>query len=550
VIAAAGGGDALLDRVYRETDWATRPAVGEFEGQLAVTAHLRHIHTDVQPNVHAAAFELCRRLAAVTPRAERFICDAIWADGLPAGIGDYRLATLRLVRRALPSPARVAWNRAQVRALTRLVAAPSDTQRTTSLAAAVREIADWVRQAGDFYCRAERPGKLWLGLLQIRKILTSFVAPPSVDGAQSGPLAQGSFAGNDKLHSFVVGLQRLMSELTDGVSENPMLMAARTADLARDALALQNPVLWRNAAQPPIPELVKLETTLWEIRAVLGDAATDPESHRTAALRFGTTSRRHSILRRAAEAARARAEAVLARRRESIKAAFAARGLDVQVATKPSDKDRGWKWPDVEYAAVLVVESIFDFLPFEDTFAELASELDLGGPLTFAPVVHGLIPPFAMSFITSILPNIEFGESWSGHLPYSVLPEDEVRKLFDSVVDAAVTASSAMMQRDRAFNEAETAFVDVLAERYSRGVEALVAIAASREDDLLPDVVGLLARMGERLVDQHTTPDGPDALALEFTRMVRGEMTEMGRELMVARILLMERAAIAAGQAG
>ncbi|WP_163233917.1 hypothetical protein [Caulobacter rhizosphaerae] len=544
VIAAAGGVDALLDRVYHETDWATRPEHGEFDGQPAVTAHLRHIHTEVQPDIHAAALELCRRLAAVTPHAERFVCNAIWADGLPAGMGEYRLATLRPIRRAFPSPARVAWNRAQLRALTRLVATTSDTQRTTSLASTIREIADGVRQAGDFYCRGQRPGAFWLGLLQIRKLLTSFVAPPSVDETHGGPLARGSLAGNDQLHSFVVGLQRLMTELTDGVSESPTLMAARTADLARDALALQDPTVWRNTAQPPIAELVELETTLWEIRAVLGDAAEDPEGHRTAALRFGATSRRHNILRRAAEAARARTEATLERKRETIKTAFAARGLAVEVATKPLDKDRGWKWPDAEYAAMLVVESLFDFPALEPVFAELAAQLELGGPLTFAPIVHGFVPPFAFTFISSVLPDIEFGPNWSGRLPFPALPDDDVRKLFDRAVDAVVTTSSAMMERGRGRNDAETAFLDVLADRYSQSVEALLVIANADGDALLSEALGLLGRMGQRLVDEHEASAGTDTLALECTRMMRGEMTEVGRELMAARLLLMERAAI------
>ena len=115
------------------------------------------------------------------------------------------------------------------------------------------------------------------------------------------------------------------------------------------------------------------------------------------------------------------------------------------------------------------------------------------------------------------------------------LPEDEVCKLFDSTVDAVVTTSSAMMERGRDRNEAETAFLDVLTDRYSQGVEALLAIANAEEDTLLAEALGLLGRMGQRLVDEQDAPAGTDTLALECTRMMRGEMTEVGRELMAAR---------------
>lgn len=290
LVDAAGGTEHLLDRLYVETAWATPPTLGEFEGQAAVFSNLKFVHPEVQPDIHAAAVAYCRKLAAVAPAAERIVCDAVWADGQPAGMGDHTMATLRLVRRAVTPDATVAWNRAQSRAISRLVATGTATGRVTFLASAIREVAGWVEQAGDFYCRQTRPDARWLALLQVRKLLTTFVSPPSVENVQGGPLAAGAMAGHDYLHGFVTGLERLMTELTDGVSDKPNLIAARTVDLAREALKLQDPAVWRNTAEPPIEPLKALEATLWNIRAVLGDAVNDPSSRQTAALQFGTVT--------------------------------------------------------------------------------------------------------------------------------------------------------------------------------------------------------------------------------------------------------------------
>gem|GEM_PF-2537380 len=543
VVEGAGGVEYLLSRLHQETPWATPPKLGEFEGEPAVLADLRYIHPETQPDIHAAAVKFSERMAALAPRAQRIVCDAIWPDGKPAGIGDYQIATLRLIRRAIPAPARVAWNRAQLRAITRLVATETETQRTGAIAKAIREVADWVREAGDFYCRNEVPGAYWKALLQISRLITSLVAPPAVEQTQTGPLSQGSLAGHDKLHGFVVGLQRLMTELTDGISAEPGLMAVRTSDLARDALALQDANLWRNTAEPPIAALVSLETTLWEIRAVLSDAAADAEGRRRAALRFSKMSRHNSALAKGAAEARCRADDEVAKTSEIIRTAFANRGLEVTVAAKPSEKNKGWRWPEVEYAALVPVESVFDFFPFEAIYIEVAKELDLASPLAFAPVIHGHVPPLALTFTISVLPDLEFGPKWEGNLPFPVLPDDEDRQLFDRGMDALVAVSATLMHRERDLIEAEETVQSGMFDRASKAIDVLSDMAVEREDELLAEAVGLLARAGRRIVEEASAPPGPDTLAVDAIGIVRVEVSEFGGELLAARLLLMERAA-------
>jgi len=543
LVDAAGGTEHLLDRLYVETAWATPPTLGEFEGQAAVFSNLKFVHPEVQPDIHAAAVAYCRKLAAVAPAAERIVCDAVWADGQPAGMGDHTMATLRLVRRAVTPDATVAWNRAQSRAISRLVATGTATGRVTFLASAIREVAGWVEQAGDFYCRQTRPDARWLALLQVRKLLTTFVSPPSVENVQGGPLAAGAMAGRDYLHGFVTGLERLMTELTDGISDKPSLIAARTVDLAREALKLQDPAVWRNTAEPPIEPLKALEATLWNIRAVLGDAVNDPSSRQTAALQFGTVSRRHSVLQRAADRARTRAEARIEQTRETIRAALEARGVTATVISRPAEKARGWQWPEVEYAALVPMETVIDVFPLEPVLAECGLALDLDGSLSLAPVVQGHVAPMGFVYIRSVLPLTTFLQDWKDHLPFPPLPESEARQRFERGIDAAFALSFMSRQRDGELNEEEEAFFSVMAERLAADLNTLVPFLGDNPHPMVGDAALFLCEAAQRVATEASDQTISPTLAEDYIGVVRGVITPFAEGLILARLGLIDHEA-------
>ncbi|MFY8210797.1 MAG: hypothetical protein ACOVOE_16010 [Caulobacter sp.] len=539
--AAAGGVAALLARVHLDTPWSTPPRLEIFEGQPAVHSNLFFIHPETQPDLREAALAYGRRLAAVAPETERFVCDVIGADGEPFAIGDHRLVSLRLTRRALTAQARIAWNRAQLRAVTRLVATGTDTGRATAVAGAIREIEVAVREAGDFYCRNLRPDGRWQALLSIRKLLVSFVDPPGVAETTSGPRGQGALAGGDRLYSFLTGLHRLMTELTDGVSDQPALMAVRTLNLARDAASLRAPEVWRNTAEPPIAALESLEADLLDVRAVLADAAAASSERATAALRFTTVSRKHSVLARAASAARERADQAVASRRVEIASAFAARGVEVEVIAKPLAKDEGWLWPAVEYAAFHRVDSVLDFVPLEPILAEVGGLLDRRHNLTFAPVVRGWLAPFGFRFVQTVWPEFDMLGAWGEHSPYPALAADPAREEVERAFDALfVVASISAIGRD--LNPVEDALLEQQIARVSEAVTAFRQRVASSGDPLLLEVLGLLARLCERVGAEAET-QADVTFGSEVMRMMRGELTPLTQQMASARFLLIDAAA-------
>ncbi|MFG1352770.1 hypothetical protein [Xanthobacter autotrophicus] len=540
----AGGTDHLLDRIYHEHPWATRPELGvDDSGVRTVTAHLRYVHPEVQPDANDAVVKLCDRLAAAAPEADFIVSNVIAPDGEPVSFGNLPLAAKRMPRRNLTASSRIAWNRAQLRAIARLVAAPTSTQRTTDLANAVREVSAWVREAGDFYCRHETPGPYWKALLHIRRLLTTLVPPPRVNEAVNDPLSNGELPGHDRLHGFITDLQRLMGDLTDGVTEQPRLVASRAASIAHDAKILEDPVIWVDTADPPLEPLAKIEGYLWDIRAVLGDAAEDAGPRRRAALRFSKTSRKHSVLARAATQARERAEAEAARQRHRIAEAFSAAGVTAQVVSRYHDKDKGIFWPAVDYAAVVEVESLIEFLQLEPVFASVAEGLELSTQLSFAPVIQSRLPPLAFSFIRRCLPDLDFLERWGAILPFPPLPKDPASVRLDQAIDAISVLSARAAERNRDLRPDEVDFLEKMTARWQGAVEALAEIATVSEDSLVAEVVMFLARAGERLDAEVQAPTGNESIALDIYRVTQGVMTPFIQELMIARLLLMERAA-------
>lgn len=542
LVEAVGGTEALLDRIYRETPWVTKPVVGESDGVRCVTGYVRYVHPEAQPDLNAEVVRLCEAMAAAVPDAELLISDALLSNGRPFGYGEYTPNSKRMPRRALPAPARVAWNRAQIRSIHRLVAASTETARTTSLAKAIAELGTRLREAGDFYCRMEIPGPKWKLFLQMRNLLTTFVQPPSIDEVVSGPLEMGKLNDNDKLHNFVTGLQQLMGELTDGVSERPALMAKRTADLARDAESLLHPELWRMTSEPPLETLAQIGHTLWEIRAVLGDAAMDPEGRRRAALRFSTTSRRHSILLRAAEEARQRAETSIATRREEIRLALAAQGLDVEVFSRPSIKEAGMQWPDVEFAALLKVDALTDWLRTETSVAAAITALENPPRVSYGAVIGGNLAPFGLTFILSLLPSTTFADEWADSLPYPPIGDEDLR-LYDEAFDAIHTLSTIGAESGRELNGKEMAFFNSLLERCSRNIQRLAAKQEETPDETIAEAIGSIVRAFDRFgAEAEGTRMGVLAADL-LGGLAAGSVNDLTLEILCVRIALIERAA-------
>lgn len=539
LIDAAGGTDVLLDRLHHDVPWITRPVLGEHEGAVSVSGDIRFVSPEVQSDVHADVVRLCELMAIAAPQAQWIISCARAPNGQPAGYGGHEIASKCMKRDVLLAPARIAWNRAQIRAVRHLVAAETQTGRTTALAWAVNELAVQLQEAADFFCRQEEPGVGWKARRMARAILTDFIPPPKADDEVAGPRDQGVAPAHDAMHAFATEAQRLVDELTTAETPSMRLMGVRAVNLARKARELCTPQLWRMTGENPLPALERMSVVLWDIAAVLGDADVDPCRHQSAALRFSKTSRRNNVLGRAAVEARQRAALDVERRTEDIRGILARHGLKVEVLARAQDADVGLTLLNVEYLALLEVESIIDWFLTEPLFVGATQDLPGFTTLAYAPLKHGRIVPTALKFILTVMPYLSLAEDWREQGRYPVL-EDAVLADFKAALEPVVLMSAVLQETGRPLIAAEEAYFEQLLGRILPRLQALGLIAQTELDEVVAWACSFVATAFERVTAQMDGKNAGEVLAIEAARLLPpSQFLLQSLEIQVA---LMERA--------
>ncbi|WP_404934597.1 hypothetical protein [Nitratireductor sp. L15S-10] len=547
LVDLAGGPQALLARLPDELAWITPPELLEAEGddgerELAVQAHVRVISEKVQTDLHGDVVRLCELMLAAAPQARLAVSDSLLPDGTPLMVGGYSFNSKRIYRERLPGTAQIAWNRAQARAIDRLVGAPQETGRTASLASLIRELNQRLDEAANLYLRMEPPKERWRLLVNIGAVLRDFVPPPRVNEAMADSLDPGSYAASDHMHAFAADLQSLVTELADDEGDNMKARAMRVVDLVTMARKLTDPEIWRMISEPPIQAMSDLAERLEDIRAVYGHIANDPTQRRRWATHFSTTSRRHSALPKAAAQARAHAEQVLTARKTAYEAAFAEAGMVANVYARAPAKDEGYAWPHVYFASLLEASSIQEWLATVERFFAVCQTFEDAPRMSCAPLIRNQVPPVAMVRIgDALLPDIDFTKDWRAQLPWPIVEPPLIERLTEILND--MTAVSAMLQDKGAdLNPLETIQVEGHLRRINETIvwfsEAFV-IDPSVANAMASQMVQACYQRLEREFDK-SSPE--ESLAVEFTRTLNNDLSELTAQFTGLRIALMEHA--------
>ncbi len=547
LVDLAGGPQALLARLPDELAWITPPQLLEVEGdngerELAVQAHVRVISESVQTDLHGDVVRLCELMLAAAPQARFAVSDSLLPDGTPLMAGSYSVNSKRIPRENLPGVAQIAWNRAQARAIDRLVGARQETGRTASLASLIRELSQRLDEAANLYLRMESPKERWRLLVNIGAMLRDFVPPPRVDEAMSDSLDPGSYASTDRMHAFAADLQNLVTELADDEGDNMKARAMRVVDLAATARKLADPEIWRMISVPPTQAMSDLAKRLEDVRAVYGHIANDPTQRHRWATHFSTTSRRHSALPKAAVQARTHAEQVLTARKTAYEAAFVEAGLAVHVYARALAKDEGYAWPHVYFVSLLEASSIQEWLLDVERFFVVCQTLEDTPRMSCAPLIRSQIPPIAMVRIgTALLPDTDFTKDWRAQFPWPIVESPLLERVTEVLND--MTAVSAMLQDKGAdLNPLET----IQAENHMRRIDEAAAWF-SEAFAIDPSVANAMAAQMvltclQRLEREFDRPPLEESLAVEFGRTLSNDLTELTAQFAGLRIALMEHA--------
>lgn len=546
LVDLAGGPQALLARLPDELAWITPPKLLEVEGDdgaclLAVQAYVRVISEKMQSDLHGDVVRLCELMLAAAPQAKLAISDSLLPDGAPVMAGDHSINSKRIFRERLPGPAKIAWTRAQARAINRLVGAPQETGRTASLASLIMELNQRLDEAANLYLRMESPKERWRLRVNISALLRNFVPPPRVNEAMSDSLDPGSFDVTDHMHAFAADLQNLVLELANDSGDNMLSRAVRVVDLAATARELADPEIWRMISAPPIQVISELAERLEDIRAVYGHIANDACQRRRWATHFSTTSRRHSALRKAATQARTHAEDALNARKAAYEAEFAEVGLVVHVFARAPAKDEGYAWPHAYFIGLLETPSIQDWLSSLEQFFEVCQTLEGPPRMSCAPLIQSQVSPIAMVRIgEALLPDLDFSNDWGVQIPWPIVETPVLDRLTEFLND--ITAVSAMIQDKKALNALENVQAESHLRRINEAVSWFSEAFTSDPSVANSEVNKVVHACFQRLEREFDGPSPDGSLALEFSRMLNNDFTELTARCAGLRIALMEHA--------
>lgn len=535
-----GGTEQVLSRIHGEVAWVTRPALRSNEdGQLVVSSDVRFQGDSFHGNANDVVVAHCERLLAAVPTADVAASSMLGWDGKPAGFANYPLAVKNIPRGNLPSRVRIAWNRAAVRAIERRTGSKSESARANALFVAITELSSFLADAAEIYCRGSAADEKFKALLKVRGLLNSFIEPPTGGSATRSARDEGGLSASDKALDFVSGVTGLAQELCEDIGR-PLLASVRAAKLREEANALLSADGWRWIEAPPTEELQSLIDTLNDLDAIFGDAHANPEAFRRSRLLAERTSRKHRARIRFGHDARSRAARSVEHTTAGIREALAAKDMDAYVIARPMDDVEAPYWPRVDYAALLPVGHLTEFMLAADDLINTVDELPNVHRVAIAPVRDGLVVAALAGVVYSqFLPMLDFAEKWSALLPFPLLEENGARALneaFNVLLQLSATAANA----DRDLNPEETQYAEGLVESVRGKLAFLLKMLDGHADPDIAEACKLIQEVLHR-VQQELSGDGSSLLAAEIARMANGEPTDFSTRIISYRIGLLER---------
>lgn len=539
-----GGTNHLLSRVHQEIAWVTRPTVEAEDGALVVSSDVRFQGDPIHPNANDTVVAHCERLFAAVPTADVAACTMLGWDGNPAGFQDHSLAVKRIPRENLPTPVRVAWNRAASRAIQSRTGPSTESGRANALATAINELATMLADAAELYCRGLHADQRFEMTLSVRALLNSFIEPPSGGAGTRSAREQGEYSTADQAFDFITSITKLAQDLGSEI-KRPILASVHAAELYAQAEVLLSADNWRWIEVAPTDALQALSQTLGDLDAILGDAHAHPEPFRRSRLNAERTSRnRRARIRFAADArerARRTAEAMTGR----IRVALAARDIDAVVVSRPMDEPSAPYWPRVDYAVLLPVAHLIDYMTLADNFTEVVRQFPDTHRVSIAPVRNGMVVAALAGVVyENFFPLVDFATKWVGHLPYPILEEHAAAALAEAF-NVLLQISAVFANADRDLNDEEAAYTQQLVDSVQSRLKTLETLRDTEYDDDIGAACLLIQEVLDRVL-RELDGDPSERLSTEFARMGNGEQTEFTTRVIAYRIGLLERDIIAA----
>lgn len=535
-LTTQGGSAHLLKRLHSDTAWLTKPTLeNDDDGVSVIRANIRLVNDAVQSNLHERAVSICDMLIAAEPVAQAAAVSAVLGDGHVLKVGDYPVADVRLDRSRIVVPARVAWNRAQLRSIQQVQETGGETARANSLAIALSETLSHLRRAAECFCRLEpAPSKLH-ALASIRQVLTGMILPGRVRSSVSGVLDQGSYDTSDTVADVVQGIQEITKDLVSGKVERPLLKAINTIELSKKMHAVAASELWRYTDLASDVDFESAAQLLKEISYVLADMHACPSESHSSRAALSKRSRKHSALGAASALALARAQGLIEARRRELETQFrkAEPGCVVVARNDPFDH----QWPPASFAILLPCNEIVEFF---QTIERFASEHTWDGPdhRVAAPLLRGKVAArFAVGGVSTVFAQFEFTKEWQALLPYPLL-DDVATAAFDRVLSDCTSISAVMTGLDRDLNSEEADYLNELVIPLADRVDRFLTLRRGNDDELIVAAGTFLAECAQKAISQVQEKGAGPSIAQVQASLIRNEITDANTQLLGYRLML------------
>lgn len=228
-----------------------------------------------------------------------------------------------------------------------------------------------------------------------------------------------------------------------------------------------------------------------------------------------------------------------------IRAALAARNMEALVASRPMDEADAPYWPRVDYAVLLPVGHLVDFMLAAEEFTDAVRQFPDIHRVTIVPVREGLVVAALAGVVYStFLPMLDFAAKWSGHLPLPLLQESAAAALPEAF-NVLLEISATLVNADRDLNEEELGYAQQLVDSVRSRLASLEQLRDTEFDEDIGAACLLIQEVLERVL-RELNGDESERLSAEIARMGNGEPSEFTTRMITYRIGLLERDVIEA----
>lgn len=436
----ATGQQCLLDRIYNEVPWISRPKFQYEEEGLAICADVRCVAASRQPDPHAEVVHLCELLLAVAPRAGLAISNAVAPDGNVVSYGDYALATKRIPRKNLPPTALPEWNRRWLTAVADRVAAPSYTDYLNRATALLRDLLATLESVLDEWFRKGKVSETKCERLNHINDQAEMLTPPRLSPqAVSGKGSADQNEAVTKLQSVLFDCSGNVITRFNKLPEDANSYIFWAGDILKriDAVADNEP--WDLLAEGRPKELQRLRQIVEGLRLMAGESGIrnvnpirtwhKPKAQRKTAFRLASHEARYAFQHR------------LVKTKAEIQQALDTINLSMNLYIKLNENESA-PWPPIEVLITLsIVDSADWFLIVSENTKVLRAAVGFGRKMMLVPLVNGIaVTRLTVGGVITLAPQEDEALAWLNQEGIAILDDIRVRS-FISVTDSLTEIS-------------------------------------------------------------------------------------------------------------